>query len=245
MRYFEVDGPSPVEILNQFLAQQKVPREYVEMEIIDPGSKGILGIGRKPAKVKLKFNDYEYMKRKAKLYLSEILNKAGFEDYHIEVKDLHPDCVMNIRSSDAAALTGRSAVVLDSLQYLVDRVTRIDGGGSARILVDVDDYRKRVIEPLKEKAIKLAHSVKKTGRPAKMQPMATIVRREIHVAAKSVAGVTTISNGDGQIKSLTILADKKGRGPKAGSDKGSYNKGGAGFKGGNKKAPNKKRSEDD
>ena len=210
MRYFEVDGNSPEEILNQFLSQQNVPAEFVEMEVIDPGKKGVLGLGRRQAKVKIKLNDYEYLKRKTRLYLSEILSAAGFDDYHIEVIDNNPECVMNIVSKDANALTGRSAVVLDSLQYLVDRLTRIDSNATVKMLVDVDNYRKKVIEPLKEKAVRLAQSVKKNGKPVRMQPMVTLVRREIHIAAKTVPGVTTVSNGDGQIKTLTILPERKG-----------------------------------
>ena len=224
MRYFEVDGNSPEEILNQFLSQQNVPAEFVEMEVIDPGKKGVLGLGRRQAKVKIKLNDYEYLKRKTRLYLSEVLSAAGFDDYHIEVVDNNPECTMNIVSKDAQVLTGRSAVVLDSLQYLVDRLTRLDNGSTVKMLVDVDNYRKKVIEPLKEKAVRLAQSVKKNGKPARMQPMVTIVRREIHIAAKTVPGVTTVSNGDGQIKTLTILPERKGGGKYKSAPKGDGQK---------------------
>ncbi|MDR0454642.1 MAG: Jag N-terminal domain-containing protein [Deferribacteraceae bacterium] len=208
MRYFEVDGDSPDEILKQFLIQQQAPEEFVEMEVIYPGSKGIMGIGRKPAKVKIIFNDHEYLKRKAKLYISEILNKAGFENYHIEMKDVYPDCVMNILSDDSNMLIGKSALTLDSFQYLLDRALKSGDESEMRILVDVDNYRERIILPLKEKAVRLAHSVKKNGRPVKMPPMASIVRREIHIAARTVQGISTISYGEGQIKSVTIMPEK-------------------------------------
>lgn len=209
MRYFEVEGDSPNEILDAFLTQQKLPKDYVEMEIVDAGSKGILGIGKKPAKVKIKFDDHEYYRRRAKLYLSDILDKAGFENYHIEVKDHNPDIIFNIQADDSNLLIGRSAVMLDSLQYLVDRVFKIDSASDIRLLVDVDNYRERVVEPLKEKAVRLAQSVKKSGRPAKMSPMATVVRREIHMAAKTVPGVSTVSHGEGIVKTITILPDRK------------------------------------
>jgi spoIIIJ-associated protein len=208
MRYFEVEGDSPAEILKQFAIQQNIPQEYIKMEVIDPGAKGMLGFGKKPAKVKLIFDDYEYLKRKAKLYLSEILDNAGFDSYHIEVEDKKPVAVLNILTNDSNLLIGKSAITLDSLQYLVDRVVRpmdTDVG----IVVDVDGYRKRVVAPLRDKAVKLAQSVKKTGRPAKMSPMVTFVRREIHIAAKSVEDISTISNGEGQIKSVTIFSTKK------------------------------------
>jgi spoIIIJ-associated protein len=215
MRYFEVEGDSPAQILEQFLIQKNIPRDYVEMEVLEQGSKGIFGIGKKPAKVKIIFDDHEYLKRKAKLYLSDILGKGGFE-YHIEVKELYPDYILNILSDDSNVLIGKSAITLDSLQYLMDRMLRTDDDTDIRILVDVDNYRERVIEPLKQKALKLAKSVKDTGKPAKLPPMATVVRREIHIAAKSVPGVSTVSHGEGQIKSLTILSDRKQeRNPKA------------------------------
>jgi spoIIIJ-associated protein len=210
MRYFEVEGDSPADILQQFLIQKNIPQDYVEMEVLEPGSRGILGIGRKPAKVKIKVDDQEYLKRKAKLYLSDMLGKGGF-DYHIEVKEKYPDYILNILSDDSNLLIGKSAIMLDSLQYLVDRILRTDDDTDIRILVDVDNYRERVIEPLKQKALRLARAVKDDGKPAKLPPMATVVRREIHIVAKSVPGVSTISHGDGQIKSLTIFSDKKPR----------------------------------
>jgi spoIIIJ-associated protein len=86
---------------------------------------------------------------------------------------------------------------------------RTDDDTDIRILVDVDNYRERVIEPLKEKAIRLAKSVKESGKPAKLPPMATVVRREIHIAAKSISGISTVSHGEGQVKTLTILSDRK------------------------------------
>lgn len=212
MRIFEVDGDSPAEILNQFMVQKNVPKEYIEMEIIAPGSKGILGFGRKPAKVLIKYNDYEYLKRKLKLYFSDVLAKAGFENFTLEVRDNKPEFIINIHSEESNLLIGKSATTLDSLQYLADRIIKSEDTEVVAV-IDVDNYRTRVVEPMKEKALKLANSVKKNGRPAKMSPMATFVRREIHMVAKSIPGVTTISHGDGQVKSITIISEKKSSRP--------------------------------
>lgn len=210
MRYFEVEGDRPEEILNQFVIQKNIPKEYIEMEVIEQGSKGILGFGKKPAKVLLKFNDYEYLKRKLKLYFSDILSKAGFENYTLEVRDNKPEFTINIHSEDSNLLIGKSAITLDSMQYLADRIIKSEDT-EVIAFIDVDNYRQRVIEPLKEKALRLANSVKKSGKPAKMSPMATFVRKEIHMTAKSVAGITTISHGDGQIKTITIISERKDR----------------------------------
>ncbi|GAB7141347.1 protein jag [Deferribacterales bacterium RsTz2092] len=205
MRYFEVEGSSPQKILDQFIIEQGTSTDYVKIsEIVDAGSGGFLGIGRRAAKVKIEFDDYRYLSRKARLYLSDILSNGGFDDYNIEVINNPPKCTLNITSASVALLTGKQAATLDSLQYLVDRLTRSDVGSVVRVLVDVDNYRDKFIKPLKEKAIQLAHQVKRSGKPITMQPMSTIARREIHNAVKQLGGVTTFSEGDGQLKPLTI-----------------------------------------
>jgi spoIIIJ-associated protein len=207
MRYFEVEGDSPEEIYEAFLWEQKLPAEFVTMEVLEQGSKGILGLGKKTSKVKMAFNDFEFYKRKIKLYLSDLLDKSGFEDYHIEIKENLPDVHLNILTDDEEALIGKGAAVLDSFQYLTDRVCRPTD--EIRFLVDVNSYRARVIPPIVSKAIKLAHSVKKGGRPAKLQPLAAVIRREVHLAVKAIPGVTTLSNGNGVLKTISILPERR------------------------------------
>ena len=51
MRFFEVEGDTPKLILAQFLKEQNIPDEYVEYEVIDEGSKGLFGLGKKNAKI--------------------------------------------------------------------------------------------------------------------------------------------------------------------------------------------------
>jgi spoIIIJ-associated protein len=208
MRYFEVEGDTPEEIYEAFLWEQKLSAEFVTMEVIEQGSKGILGLGKKSAKVKMIFNDAEFYKRKIKLFLSDLLTKIGFDDYHIEIKEKSPDVYLNILAdNDEEELIGKGAAVLDSFQYIVDRVFRPTD--ELRFLVDVNNYRERVIPPIVSKATKLAYSVKKTGRPAKLQPLAALIRREVHLAVKQIQGVTTLSNGNGVLKTISILPERK------------------------------------
>jgi spoIIIJ-associated protein len=174
---------------------------------LEQGSKGILGLGKKTSKVKMAFNDLEFYKRKIKLYLSDILDKSGFEDYQIEIKENLPDVHLNILVDDEEALIGKGAAILDSLQYLTDRIFRPTD--DIRFLVDVNGYRARVIPPIVSKAVKLAHSVKKGGRPAKLQPLAAVIRREVHLAVKAIPGVTTFSNGNGVLKTISILPERR------------------------------------
>jgi len=209
MKYFEVEGKTPDQAVNDFLTENNISKDFVEYEILEAGSKGFLGLGRKNALVKIKFNDGEFYSRKARLTLSELLEKAGFEDFSIETKNRNPDVILNVISPDSKLLIGKNAQMLDSMQFILNRMVNWDNPDSS-FIVDVEDYRERVVENLKEKAIKLAKTVRRTGKPIKMGPMVTMVRKEIHMALKAIEGISTVSKGDGHLKEILIVPEKKG-----------------------------------
>lgn len=211
MKYFEIEGKTVELAVNNFLTEKDIPKDFVEYEVLEAGSKGFLGFGSKNALVKIKFNDTEYFTRKGRLLLSELLEKAGFEDFSIEVKNRNPDIVLNVVSPDSKLLIGKNAQMLDSMQFILNRMMDWEGSDGS-FIVDVEDYRERVVETLKEKAIKLAKTVRRTGKPIKMAPMVTLVRKEIHIALKQIQGISTVSKGDGHLKEILILPEKKGGG---------------------------------
>ena len=192
MRIFEVEGDSVEEIISQFTKQQNVPADYISYEVIEQGSKGLFGIGKKNAKVKITYNEAEYVKKKAKLMLNELLEKAGFADAHVSAEESDNRLLLNIETETPELLIGKSAQTLDALQ----------------LIVDVGYYRKRRVEENVAKALAMAEKVKKSGRPFKLAPMSSILRKEIHIALKNVPGVTTISTGEGPLKQVSIVPDK-------------------------------------
>ncbi|ADD66843.1 single-stranded nucleic acid binding R3H domain protein [Denitrovibrio acetiphilus DSM 12809] len=211
MKYFEVEGRTAEQAVNNFLTEKDIPKDFIEYEVLKEASKGFLGFGRKNALVKLKFNDVEFYTRKAKLVLSEILEKAGFADYSIETKNRNPDIILNIVSPDSKLLIGKNAQMLDSMQFILNRMLAWQSPDFT-FIVDVEEYRERVVENLKEKAVKLAKTVRRTGKPIKMAPMVTMVRKEIHMVLKEVPGISTVSKGDGHLKEILIVPERKGGG---------------------------------
>jgi spoIIIJ-associated protein len=211
MRYFEIEGKTADGALNKFLTEKEISRDFVEYEIIEHGAKGFLGIGSKPALIKVKFDDVEFLKRKAKLILSELLDKAGFADYNIEVKGEEPDIILNIQSGDSSLLIGKTAQTLDSFQYILDKMLRTDEKYDINIVIDVEDYRFRTVKQFKEKAVRLARNAVKTGRTVKLPPMVTMIRKEIHISLKEVSGITTKSKGEGNVKEILIIPERRVR----------------------------------
>ncbi|MGE4317324.1 MAG: Jag N-terminal domain-containing protein [Deferribacterales bacterium] len=213
MKYFEIEGKTAEAAVANFLAENNIPKDFVTYETLEEGSKGFLGFGSKNALIKIKFNDAEYFKRKGRLILAEMLEKAGFHECTIETKHRHPDVIFNIISPDSKLLIGKNAQTLDAMQFLLNRMVSWEESEGI-FIVDVEDYRDRVVEQLKDKAIKLAKTVRRTGKPIKMAPMVTMVRKEIHIALKQIKGINTVSKGEGHLKEILIVPDRKTSGPR-------------------------------
>ncbi len=208
MRIFEVEGDSVEDIISQFTKQQNVPADYISYEVIEQGSKGLFGLGKKSAKVKISYNEAEYIKRKAKLMLNELLEKAGFTDAHVSVEQTDNRIILNIETETPELLIGKSAQTLDALQYVFDKMINLPEDSEISLIVDVGFYRKRRVEENVAKALAMAEKVKRSGRPFKLAPMSSILRKEIHIALKNVPDVSTISTGEGPLKQVSIVSDK-------------------------------------
>ncbi len=208
MRIFEVEGDSVEEIIAQFTKQQNISSDYINYEVIEQGSKGLFGIGKKNAKLKITYNEAEYIKRSSKLMLNELLEKAGFSDAHVSIEENENRILLNIETETPELLIGKQAQTLDALQYIFDKMINLPEDSEISLIIDVGFYRKRRVEENIAKALAMTEKVKKTGRPFKLAPMSSILRKEIHIALKNVEGVTTISTGEGPLKQVSIVADK-------------------------------------
>lgn len=208
MRIYEVEGDSPEEIIALFLKQKNIPQEYIKYEVIESGTKGLFGLGKKPAKLKISYNEAEHIKKRARIILADILEKMGFDDIHIEATTEDQNVLLNIETAEPEPLIGKSAQILDALQYLIDKIIK-KNDTIATVTVDVCGYLKRTNAQNIQKAKQMAEQAKKTGKTMKLKPMTTIMRKEIHMALKEIPGVSTVSIGEGSIKQLCIVPDKK------------------------------------
>ena len=126
MRIFEVEGESVEDIISQFSTQKDVTSDYITYEVIEQGSKGLFGLGKKTAKVKISYNEVEHLKKKGKLLLNELLDKAGFSDAHVLAEDSNNRIILNIETETPELLIGKSAQTLDSIQYIFDKMIIIE-----------------------------------------------------------------------------------------------------------------------
>ncbi len=136
------------------------------------------------------------------------MEKAGFTDAHVSVEENDKRLLLNIETETPELLIGKSAQTLDALQYIFDKMINLSEDSEISLIVDVGSYRKRRVEENVAKSLAMAEKVKKSGRPFKLAPMSSILRKEIHIALKNVPGITTISTGEGPLKQVSIVPDK-------------------------------------
>ncbi len=223
MRVFEVEGDSVEEIISHFMKEKDVPSDFIKYEVVEQGSKGLFGLGKKTAKVKISYNEVEHVKKKGRLLLNELLEKAGFGDAHVMAENTDNRIILNIETETPELLIGKSAQTLDALQYVFDKMINLPEDTSVSLIVDVGYYRKRRVEENVSKALAMAEKVKRSGRPFKLAPMSSIIRKEIHIALKSIPGITTISTGEGPLKQVSIVSEKsKGNNRRFNGNKRNY-----------------------
>jgi spoIIIJ-associated protein len=115
---------------------------------------------------------------------------------------------LDVKGPDAGLIIGKKGQTLDSLQYLVAKVTyRGQEGvdGTKPIQVDTESYRARRAESLVAMAQRLSEKVIRTRRPVEVDPMSAADRRVIHMALATVPGVETRSEGEGMDRRLIIF----------------------------------------
>lgn len=101
-------------------------------------------------------------------------------------------------------LIGKHGQTLDSLQYLTNLVANKHTKERVRIIIDVEDYRKRRRETLVRLAERLADKVKRTGEKVALEPMNPYERKIIHMTLQNDRSLTTYSEGDEPYRKVVI-----------------------------------------
>jgi len=113
--------------------------------------------------------------------------------------------VVNLGGADRPLLLSNSAALLNSLEYLVNRVFRAgadDKGFS--ILFDSENYRRHREAELTLLAKMASQRVISQRKPLELQPMTPRERRIVHLALAAIEGVRSESSGTGENRSVTI-----------------------------------------
>ena len=201
----EFTAKTKEEAIAKGLSELGLTLEEAEVKVIEEPTKGIFGIGAKPARVAVKKKKTDASKTLDFLNgLLKIMNVTASPSIEEENEER---VVVNLTTEDSHALIGYRGEILDSLQCLAGAVYNTDKEKYVRVVVDCENYRSKREKTLDSLAKKLAEKAKKTGRKICLEPMTPYERRIIHSALMDVEGVKTMSEGKEPSRFVAIIPD--------------------------------------
>lgn len=136
----------------------------------------------------------------------ELLKKMTFKDASVEVqKQKNSDAlVVKIQAEDAGQLIGQSGNNLNDLQKILRMLIINKNPDAPLVLLDINDYREKREDFLRELGRELADQVIETKKSVMLQPMSSYERRIIHVELADKSDVSTESIGERNERRVVI-----------------------------------------
>ncbi|HIE38126.1 MAG TPA: single-stranded DNA-binding protein [Anaerolineae bacterium] len=223
-------GENVEEAIAAGLAALGLIREQVEIEILDEGSRGALGIGARPARVRLSPIPAPAPQptgpptpepptppaepdptEVARGVLAELLERMGFAaGIHTHQAEPAPDeeegpLVLDVRGPGVDALIGRRGETLAALQRIVRLIVGRRMAERVNLVVDVDGFKQRRERNLRRLATRMAERAAQSGQTVALEPMSAYERRIVHLALRDRTDVRTESVGTGYRRRVTII----------------------------------------
>jgi spoIIIJ-associated protein len=140
--------------------------------------------------------------------LTEMLRLMGVEAT-VEIAMGTETSKLNVKGSDLGVLIGRRGEKLASLQHLVNLIVAKREGEWHRISVDVENYRGRREDQLRDVADRAAKRVIQSGKIIQLEPMPAVERRIVHMALVENPKVRTQSVGVEPNRRIVVLPASK------------------------------------
>ena len=210
-------APSVEEAVEAALAELGVTEQDALIQVVREPKSGILGIGSQDAEVVVRVRRTAPTEADAELaeqgeiaadFVDGLLARMGiaatvdptFEDgtMYVDVLGDGPD------DDDMGLLIGRYGQTLEALQELTRGAVIQRTGERSRVVVDVEDYKRRQRDRLEDRARAVAERVATSGREEELDPMNAFERKLVHDVVATVAGVTSASRGEDPERRVVI-----------------------------------------
>lgn len=209
-------GKTVDEAVKLALEELNATEDKVMIEVLEEPTKGILGLGAKPALVRVtekinnekenKVNDVVEngidKKQLAVDVISDITSHLGL-NITSEIEDKEESLSVNLNGENLGLVIGYKGETLDALQLLTNVIVN-KNGEYKRVEIDAQNYRAKRRDTLIALAHKKARDVIKYGRNITLEPMTPYERRIIHTALQDDTKVTTTSIGTEPFRKVVI-----------------------------------------
>jgi spoIIIJ-associated protein len=182
-----------------------VDRSAVVFEILAEGERGLLGVGRTPARIVARVAADAIAPEPAgeseatavvRELLERIAEAAGASCRVLVSED--DDSVSGVLSGgDLGLLIGKHGQTIDAIEHLaVTAVHRKLGEQAKAVEIDAAGYRARRRDRIHGLAVRSAEQALETGRPVELEPMSAPERKLVHLRLEDFSGVETRSEGE-------------------------------------------------
>ena len=182
-RMTEEYGRTVEEAIRKGLETLKVSREDVKIVVIDEPTNGMLGIlSSKMAKVRLTVE-----KKVNAEQVEKTVEKVSSEEGKVLIK---------IACDKSSHLIGYKGKTIEAIQSTINSILQKQEEEYAKVFVEVNDYKNKKEERLKELARRMAKNAVKFGRDVRLEPMSAYERMIIHTELANRTDVKTESYGE-------------------------------------------------
>ncbi len=228
----EVIAPTVEEAIARGAEELGIPEDDLQVEVLDEGGKGFLGISPRQARIRLSVGipdssieqpaseesssaelsdeDAEAV-RAAHDTVVELVQRLGLEaQVTAEWGEKDPKArirplLVDVQGDDLGILIGRGGETLTALQYISRLIVAKELQKPVAVVIDIEGYRARREEQLGRLAQKMAAQAAELDQTMELEPMPPNERRIIHVALRDNPAVTTESIGEGSSRKVTII----------------------------------------
>ncbi len=151
-------------------------------------------------------------KEGTKKILEEVLEKMGIAWSEITVSEAGDTTRFCVKTEESNLLIGDKGSSLLALNSLVKKIAekksretnKEENEKETRFFVDVNDYREKKTEELKNKALMLAERARAFKTEVEMEPMSSYERMVVHSLFTDSPDIKTESRGEGRERRVII-----------------------------------------
>ena len=232
MEILEFTGKNLEDARTKALVALGLTSDEVEIEVVEEGSAGFLGIGSRDCKIKawkkeekaeepvaapaaevnevkteavVSSSDDNSAEDIAIEFLNEVFTAMNLEvSADVKYDEAEKTLDIDLAGPEMGVIIGKRGQTLDSLQYLTNLAVNRKSDNYVKVKIDTENYRSRRKATLENLAKNTAYKVKKTRRPVVMEPMNPYERRIIHSYLQNDKYVTTHSEGEEPYRHVVV-----------------------------------------
>jgi len=136
--------------------------------------------------------------------IEEFFKKTTFDVVFDSVIVENQTILINLKTKDPQILIGENGQTLNEIQYLLKIILKKKIQDFFYLDVDIDNYKKKKQEYLKEMAYLIADEVVLLKKEKELMPMSAAERRIIHLALFNRENIITESIGQGVERRIII-----------------------------------------